>query len=399
MHVFFFPSSFSARFWAWRLISLFFREKFLPATQTSGIPHFPHRSGVYKTVLAVWLCFFLFAERVLAMLALMFLTFVSVNSLNVMSFLRPGDPTKLSSNSFIVYDDDEVLIVDVGGIYDPYTDNELMPALKPLLVSRRLNGAYLTHGHIDHIGQLAHLTTLLPGIKLFVADQGTKDEAKQLNAIFSAILQLNSSNPIRKFDLSQLQIAKSGDLWNGPASVVVHVGDLLGETNHFGVLEFRESNNESHIFVGDFSFAPEDHMYIAYDVSLMASCDWLQGLQYFSNYVANSGLNTSIYFGHGKPISSDVVVSSTQDRMAYLAFSRTVYGEECDPAAATSRIFAKYPTLLSQFLVAGFNSPLRVPADAKILGCPCSASTPRCPGIVPSCQTDLNPKNVGFFAI
>jgi glyoxylase-like metal-dependent hydrolase (beta-lactamase superfamily II) len=91
---------------------------------------------------------------------------------------------RLSSNSFIVYDDDEVLIVDVGGIYDPYTDNELMPALKPLLVSRRLNGAYLTHGHIDHIGQLAHLTTLLPGIKLFVADQGTKDEAKQLNATF-----------------------------------------------------------------------------------------------------------------------------------------------------------------------------------------------------------------------
>ncbi len=72
-----------------------------------------------------------------------------------------------------------------------------------------------------------------------------------------------------------------------------------------------------------------------------------------------------------------------QQAIDYIQFARSVYVNTCDVNYAISQITAKYPDFIDLPLLSGLSAPMRVPADATSLGCPCNNGVPQICNISP----------------
>jgi len=121
---------------------------------------------------------------------------------------------------------------------------------------------------------------------------------------------------------------------------------------------------------------------MGYDVSLDAQCDWLSLLNDITDTVKGME-NVAVYPGHGEPtVSQSDTLKVIAENIAYITYSRGVYVTECNPNVAARAIQNKFPDFDELALLFGFTAPFRVPLDATILGCNCSAVT-SCPNAIP----------------
>jgi glyoxylase-like metal-dependent hydrolase (beta-lactamase superfamily II) len=292
----------------------------------------------------------------------------------------------------VIYDSIQVLVVDIGKADEDATD--IQKVLSPLLVSRTLNGFFLTHGHPDHVTQAWKMVQLYEA-PIYVGSEAVKVEMVNLMRQFGWRL-FNNSNPgnpdgnaTKKFDYGgpQVQVVTSSrQLWNGAGKLVVHNNEgLVAETNHYAWLDFTDDvTGSKYFFVGDLVYT-KTHIFMGLDVSIQAQCDWIAALNSLTEYVESLKVSVvNLFPGHGVPTPN--ILDAISDHITYVEFARGVYVSNCNATTAGAIIQAKFSTYADPALLVGFSAPFRAPADAQNLGCQCSQTVQSCNIDPPPCE-------------
>lgn len=320
------------------------------------------------------------------MLCILFTLFFTIgSSITVLPILRPNQPSP-SCNAYIVYDDTQVLVIDVGK--EESDADTLIEKLTPLLTNRTLNGVFITHGHPDHVMAVWKLKEVLPIPYIFVATDTIKGELINLMHIFGAYLNASSPGNPRgdapfKFDyVEHINVLETvAQLWSDADSVSVYTSDKLAETNHYAFLELVEPAGNSYFFTGDLIYV-KSHLFMGYDVSLDAQCDWIVILSEISSVFQSLPQLITMFPGHGVPIvNQSSIIPIINENIEYISFAREIYAQNCDPTVAANTISEKFTNFNELPLLVQFSAPVRV-SDASLLGCNCTA-VKTCTDVVP----------------
>ena len=143
----------------------------------------------------------------------------------------------LDSNSYLVYGNENCYLVDIGGndiekITDFIEENNL-----------KLNGVFLTHGHIDHIAGLSSIIEKYPDIKIYISEIEEKLlYDKMLNlAVHFAEFAFNFNGE------KNVVMVKEGDVIDFKFQIISTPGHTAGS-----ISIYMESENV--IFTGDTLF-------------------------------------------------------------------------------------------------------------------------------------------------
>ena len=143
----------------------------------------------------------------------------------------------LDSNSYLVYGNENCYLVDIGGndiekITDFIEENNL-----------KLNGVFLTHGHIDHIAGLSSIIEKYPDIKIYISEIEEKLlYDKMLNlAVHFAEFAFNFNGK------KNVVMVKEGDVIDFKFQIISTPGHTAGS-----ISIYMESENV--IFTGDTLF-------------------------------------------------------------------------------------------------------------------------------------------------
>eukprot|EP00013_Stygamoeba_regulata_P023131 CAMPEP_0177649286 /NCGR_PEP_ID=MMETSP0447-20121125/11299_1 /TAXON_ID=0 /ORGANISM="Stygamoeba regulata, Strain BSH-02190019" /LENGTH=368 /DNA_ID=CAMNT_0019152021 /DNA_START=79 /DNA_END=1185 /DNA_ORIENTATION=+ len=332
---------------------------------------------------------------------------VQAGGISVQAILRPNrnPPT---ANTYVIYDDHQVLVVDVGKVYNDTL--AIVAALDPLLKdgARRLNAFFLTHGHPDHVGNVWRMAELYPTVPLYVGNAGVHTETVTLMRVFGNFLNLSSpgnpdGNAPDRFPYASrraIRILTSPEqLWHTPPEALLRPADAppllrvltnedtarLGESNHYAWLEFRPTADQLWVLGGDLVYV-NTHVYMGFGVSLMAQCDWANVLltdwtKRYGSEPLLSKVHVTLFPGHGPP-TSDLLVA-IGEHLAYMEYVRRVFVNTCSPSDAFERVMSRYSRLNDVTLLQAYTIPYRVPYDALNLGCKCVADAPPSCGITP----------------
>ncbi len=143
----------------------------------------------------------------------------------------------LDSNSYLVYGNENCYLVDIGGndiekITDFIEENNL-----------KLNGVFLTHGHIDHIAGLSSIIEKYPDIKIYISEIEEKllyDKMLNLAVHFAEfVFNFNGEKNV--------VMVKEGDVIDFKFQIISTPGHTAGS-----ISIYMESENV--IFTGDTLF-------------------------------------------------------------------------------------------------------------------------------------------------
>lgn len=316
------------------------------------------------------------------LLLLCFVVFSSAAVSFQVNFIVRPNRTLPSGNSYVVYDDHQVLVVDVGRTENDAS--EVYRVVDPLVSSRSLR-IFLTHGHPDHVSNVPAFSAKYPQAQFFVATSATKTELIQLLKIFSV-----NDTRVSSFDFNaRLAVpTNASQLWSSTTSQLrLHTSHgIVAETLHYGWLELSDpAAHRVAIFSGDL-VSVRSHLFMGYDVSLLQQCDWIIALQRLQQYLSSlAAWDVYLYPGHG-PADLPDADESIQMQLQYLAFARNAYATSCTPSAASAAILKKFPSFAEPILVSAFSAPARVPGDILLLNpyccknpdSPCQVQVPPC---------------------
>jgi glyoxylase-like metal-dependent hydrolase (beta-lactamase superfamily II) len=308
---------------------------------------------------------------------------------NVITIARPNrlPPT---SNTYILYDDTQVLVVDLGKVLNDTV--EVVQKLEPLLTTRQLNGFFITHGHPDHCTNAYYFKKRYDAT-VWVGSAAVQTEMVVLMDVFGNFLNASSpGNPdgdaSDKFDYgsaANIQIAaKASDIWTnarGDSLNLYAEHKRVAETNHFAYIDVQKANGDVILIGGDLIYV-DTHVFMGLGVGLAAQCDWLNFLvdDFYPRYASAS---VTLYPGHG-PVATGGIKATLTDHVNYVNFAAQAYSSTCSADAARSQILNKYPNLNDPLLFTDYTLPYRVPFDATNLGCDCQSSAP-CTTRAPAC--------------
>lgn len=275
-------------------------------------------------------------------------------------------------NSYLVYNDKEFLIIDVGKY--PSDGDSVCVQAKQLMEEGglRLNGVFVTHGHPDHASQLYRVLECTGGTA-YVGSEAERLEMVQVMRVFGWQTFPNASSPERTFNYSSVAVVSlPTQLWSVPGELTIKSKNLLlGESNHYSWLVFSPQNQQQDlIFVGDLVYW-QTYVFMGFDVGLDAQCEWMAALDGLHDFISSSGgaAGVALYSGHG-PLIPDAL-EAIEWCKSYIQFARTIFLSTCSPSEALTAITTKYPNLGDLLLLSAFTIPARVPGDVKSLGCSC----------------------------
>lgn len=209
----------------------------------------------------------------------------------------------------------------------------------------------------------------------YVGSIKVKNELINIMNVFAGFLNQSSPGnpgahnaPFHYDYNAKLQVYnQSQPLWNGTGVDVITEFESLGETNHYAFIYLP---NISSFISGDILYV-RTHLFMGYDVSLMAQCDWIYHLKKLQAILPN---NTLLYPGHG-PTGLPTGTTTQQvleENIMYIQFARQMYVNTCNVQLAVQAIKQKFSTWAeADYFLTKLSAPFRVPVDASLLGCKC----------------------------
>eukprot|EP01006_Ploeotia_vitrea_P062855 TRINITY_DN84529_c0_g1_i1.p1 TRINITY_DN84529_c0_g1~~TRINITY_DN84529_c0_g1_i1.p1 ORF type:complete len:635 (-),score=123.57 TRINITY_DN84529_c0_g1_i1:429-2171(-) len=286
------------------------------------------------------------------------------------------------SNSVLIYDDNQVILVDPG--IDANDANQAISQIQNLrkpdgVTPKEFKGTLLTHAHPHGFLGTQAIRSRFPNAPIYTASKNIKNQILHILPQTAQVFGANNAGVT--FDYKNIVKPLEGayDLWGNTDVRVIPDMFELAETAHFTILDIPSQNAW---VVGDAVY-DNTHLLMG-QADLGAQCDWMAVLQKLKNMATGA---TKLYTSHGAGNVADN--RSAKDiiewNMQYLRDARAAFTRTCNRNDAVNELLAKYPNAAGQEnLQLGANA--RVPADATQLGCCVNGQTGCSAQRVPPCN-------------
>ena len=255
-------------------------------------------------------------------------------------------------------------------------------------ISKPPQFVFLTHGHPDHAGGIAHIQRIYPSTPIYVISQQVAREAIQWsnfscehNIFSGAQCNLNYANVLRVLTSPRLQLS-----FNHPSIQLRAINNLVkGESSYAGLLGLTTSSGIFLLFTGD-SITIRSHLFVsnffenqALPGSGNALCNWA-GYMQASACEFHNNRRLIILPGHGPLSHGTRYAQDIALNIAWIRTLRKLTFNSCNTSYVWAQMVRQYPAFVSKHIDMKGALNTHVPADANSVGCKCNNGFPTvCP--------------------